>query len=323
MKTRLRQRSEKIILSAVLAFSLSFSACAVGNQIHLGNMEFKDIDYGYETRYLQLSNIEIGYIDAGSGEQTLILIHGLGSNAKGYVRVIPALSENYRVIALDLPGYGKSSKGYYDYSMEFYADIVLRFMDELGLDQAVLVGHSMGGQIAMTAGLKYPRRISRLVLLSPAGFERFDDGEAAWMKKAMNPTFVKKTTVDAIDKNLRWNFYEYPEDARFMIDERIQVRSAADFENYCYAVSRNVFAMLDGPVWMKLGEISQPTLIIFGENDMLIPNRYLHAGFTRDIAAIGDREIPDSKLLMIPECGHFVQFEKADEVSGAVLEFLK
>jgi pimeloyl-ACP methyl ester carboxylesterase len=313
---------KKLLFLASL-FGFMLSGCSSGNQIILEKMDFKDIDYGFPTKYIQLSNIEVGYIDEGKGSETIFLIHGLGSNAKGWIKTIPVLAETYRVIALDLPGYGKSSKGYYDYSMDFYAEILKRMMDELGISQAIVAGHSMGGQIAMTMALKYPQRVTRLILFAPAGFERFDEGEGAWMKKAMHPEFVRKTTVDGIDKNLRSNFYNYPADARFMIDERIAIRGAAGFKDYCYAVSRNVFAMLDGPVWMKLEKITQPTLIIFGENDLLIPNRFLHAGFTEDIARIGDEKIPNSTLKMIPQCGHFVQFEKASEVNQSVLDFLQ
>lgn len=313
---------KRILLGLIIILTLIISSCSIGNEIILNKIEFREIDYGFKTHYAELGNIEIGYLDEGSGEEVLILIHGLGSNAKGWIRNIPALSKNYRVIALDLPGYGKSSKGYYDYSMAFYADILRHFMDELGIASAALAGHSMGGQIAMTAALAYPDRVDRLVLISPAGFERFDVGEADWMKKAMHVKFIKNTTVDAIDKNLRSNFYDYPEEARFMIDERIALRTAKGFEDYCYAVSRNVYAMLDGPVWQRLGEIGQPTLILFGEHDLLIPNRFLHAGFTRDIAEIGEREIPGSRLVMLEECGHFAQFERADAVNEEMIRFL-
>ena len=306
-----------------LTFAFLMLGCSAANEIISGKMEFSELDYGYEIHHAQLANIKLAYIDEGQSEIPLILIHGLGTNAKGWIRNIPELSKLHRVIAIDLPGYGKSDKGYYQYSMEFYADVLIHLMNELQIEKAIPVGHSMGGQIAMTAGLKYPDRIQKLVLIAPAGFERFDIGEADWMKKAMSVDFIKKTTMDAIDKNLRSNFYHYPAEAKFMIDERVKLRYAKDFDDYVYAVHRNVYAMLDGPVWMKLSQIQQPTLILFGENDLLIPNRYLHAGFTKNIAKIGDEEIPNSTLQMIPKCGHFVQFEKPEQTNGAILKFME
>ncbi|MCA9734449.1 MAG: alpha/beta hydrolase [Deferribacteres bacterium] len=309
------------ILSLFIVATL-VSGCASSRFYRLPAKEFTNIDYGYPVKTTTVRNIHIAMIDEGRGDETIILIHGLGTNAKGWTKNIPVLAEKYRVIALDLPGYGKSDKGYYDYSMSFYAQVIKELMEKLGVWKAVLIGHSMGGQIAMTAALEHPEIVEKLVLISPAGFERFTEGEAAWMKGAMKVDFIKDTPIRNIDINLKANFYDYPKDAEFMITDRIQVRGASDFENYCYAVSRNVWAMLDGPVYMRLKDIKQPTLILFGENDGLIPNPYLHAGFTKDVAQIGKSEIPNSSLKLFPQCGHFVQFEKAQETNKAIKEFL-
>ncbi len=298
------------------------TSCATSRFYHLPGKEFSEIDYRFPVKTVAVRNIHVAYIDQGTGNETLILIHGLGTNAKGWIKNIPALAEKFRVIALDLPGYGRSDKGYYDYSMSFYAQVITEFMDVLRIENATLVGHSMGGQIAMTAALEYPERVRRLVLISPAGFERFTEGEGDWMRNAMKVDFIKDTPIRNIDINLKTNFYNYPKEAEFMITDRIQIRSAKDFEKYCYAVSRNVAGMLDGPVYERLPDIKQPTLIMFGVNDGLIPNPYLHGGRTSDVAQIGKERIPDSQLLMIPDCGHFVQFEKAEQTNEAIIRFV-
>jgi pimeloyl-ACP methyl ester carboxylesterase len=114
-----------------------------------------------------------------------------------------------------------------------------------------------------------------------------------------------------------------PDDAEFMITDRIALRDAEQFENYCYTVVQSVNGMVDQPVVHLLDRISRPTLIVFGENDNLIPNPYLNPGFTREIGEKGNKLIPNSKLVMIPECGHFLQFEKPDVFNKAVREFLK
>ena len=81
--------------------------------------------------------------------------------------------------------------------------------------------------------------------------------------------------------------------------------------------------MIDGYVYDRLDHISQSTLILWGENDELIPNRFLHAGWTKDIAKIGEQEIPNNKTILFPKCGHFVQFEKPIETNQAILEFIR
>lgn len=309
-----------ILLGAVVAMTLQ--GCATSDWYHLPSLEFDQVDYGYPTETIKVRNIEMAYIDRGEGGDTLLLIHGLGTNAKGWTANIDAWSRDNRVIAVDLPGYGKSDKGYYDYSLSFYAQVLSEMLDELDIDKAVWAGHSMGGQIAMVAALNHPEKVEKLVLISPAGFELFEDGEGAWMTGAMTPEFIRKTPIRNIDANLRSNFHDTPKEAEFMVTDRIQVRGASDFEDYCYAVSLNVAAMLDEPVWDRLGDISQPALVLFGENDRLIPNRFLHGGWTRDVAEAGASRMPNAKLVMIPECGHFVQFEQAERANSEVLEFL-
>ena len=81
--------------------------------------------------------------------------------------------------------------------------------------------------------------------------------------------------------------------------------------------------MIDEPMWDKLDQIKHETLIIFGENDGLIPNIYLHGGTTESIAKIGEEAIPNNKLIMIPECGHMAQFEKSDVVNKEIIDFIK
>lgn len=304
-----------------LIFSIMIIGCATSRYYHLEKKEFADFDYGFEVKNVLVKNISVAYIDEGSSDKVLVLIHGLGSNAKGWIKNISGLSKTYRVIALDLPGYGKSQKGYFDFSLHFYAQILKGMLDNLKINKATIVGHSMGGQIAMITALEYPDIVSSLVLLSPAGLEKFSEGESAWFKKVVTPDLIKDTPIRQIDVNLRSNFYETPADAEFMITERIQMRKAKEFDLYCYAVAQNVAAMVDEPVHDKLDKITQPALVIFGENDQLIPNPYLHGGFTKDVAEIG-KEIPNSTVQVIPECGHFVQFEKTDKVNKAIVEFV-
>lgn len=306
----------------LMVITMTLSGCATSRYYHLGSKEYDDFDYGFATKKVQVRNLQVAMIDEGQSDQVLVLIHGLGSYAKGWTRNIPELAKHYRVIAVDLPGYGKSDKGFYPYTLPFYAQVLTEMLDALKIDKATFVGHSMGGQIAMVTSLLYPERVDKLVLVSPAGFEKFTDGEGAWMKKAMSPEFVHDTAIRNIDTNLKANFYKLPPEAEFMITERIQMRGAKDFDAYCYAVSKNVAAMIDYPMWDKLTRVKHETLIFFGDKDNLIPNSALHGGSTEAIAQIGASQIPHNKLIMVPDCGHFVQFERPDVVNPAIVEFV-
>lgn len=314
-------RSISLVLTGVVLI-MAIQGCASSRGwYHLPAAEFTEIDYGFEVKTATVRNIDVGYIDQGQGD-VLLLIHGLGSNAKGWSRNIAALSQDHRVLAVDLPGYGHSDKGYFEYSLEFYAQVLKEFLTGLGVDNAVYVGHSMGGQIALVSALQYPETVKDLVLISPAGFETFTDGEGDWMRRAVSAKFVSETTVRGVAINLKSNFYDAPPEADFMITDRLQVRRASDFDRYCYAVSLNVAAMLDSPVYDRLGEVTQRALVLFGENDNLIPNRYLHGGETSSVAVPGVAMLQNGELQMLPECGHFVQFEKAEETNQAIEAFL-
>lgn len=310
-----------ILLGAVLAMSLNGCA-STAEWYHLPALEFDQVDYHFPVHHAQVDGMDIAYIDEGRGERTILLIHGLGTNAKGWLRNIPELSRHARVIAVDLPGYGMSSKGAFPYSMAFHAQTCAGLLDALGIERAVWMGHSMGGQISLTAALEFPDRVEAMVLLSPAGFELFTEGEGDWMKAAVTPKFVKESTIRGIARSLHLNFQNTPPEADFFITDRIQIRGASQFDDYCYAVWRNVAGMLEGPVLDRLGDVSQPTLIVFGEQDGLIPNPYLHGGFTREIAEAGHQAIAGSELVMLPDCGHMTMFEKADEVNAAVRTFV-
>ena len=283
-----------------------------------------ELNYGYEVKHAKLSNdINLAYIDEGNGNETIIFIHGLGSYIPAWNKNISELSKSYRCIAIDLPGYGKSSKNPHSGLMSFYAKVVAEFIDNLDLGKVTLAGHSMGGQISMVAALHYPDKVEKLILVDPAGFELFHPGQRLWFKDVMTPNLVRLTTVEAIETNLASNFYNMPDDAIFMIEDRIAMRTADDFENYCYAVSQSVTGMVDEPIFNKLKYIKQPTLIFFGENDNLIPNRYLNPGKTEPIAKAGANEIKNSKLIMVPKCGHFMMFEKSEVFNKEVKNFLK
>jgi len=289
----------------------------------LTKMEFDDLKYPFPVKTIQLKDANIAYVDEGTGDNTIIFIHGLGSYLRAWDKNIPELSKKYRCIAIDLPGYGKSSKEIHPGSMEFYADVVAQLINKLELKNVTLAGHSMGGQISMVFALKYPTLVKNLVLVDPAGFETFNEGEKQWFRDVMTVNAVKLTPVQAIRSNLILNFYDMPDDAEFMVTDRVALRDAKEFEKYCYAVAKSVHGMVDQPVINLIDRIIQPTLIVFGENDNLIPNPYLHGGKTEDIAKIGNEKIKGSKLVIIPECGHFAQYEKYNEFNNAVLEFLK
>lgn len=291
--------------------------------IHAQISQFSDLDYPYSVEYQQLEDGQkVAFMDKGEGEP-IILIHGLGSYIPAWKQTIPALSENYRVIAMDLPGFGKSSKEVNGYSIPFFAKTVADLQDSLGIEKATWAGHSMGSQIALRAALSYPDKISRLVLLAPAGFETFTEQEGIMMGNFVTPHSIEAKPDSLIRQTFKATFFDFPKEAQFMIEDRVAIRSAENFDGYARAYAGSVQAMLDGPVFEELQNVKHPSLIIFGKQDMLIPNRQLHGDLTpKKVAESGHEQLPDSKLKMVDQAGHFVHFEQSEMVNKEILNFL-
>lgn len=320
MRNHRTLRGALAVFGATAALTL-LGGCGTGfRYAHAPALQFRDFNYGFPTK-TALANPEVAYIDVGSGPETLLLVHGLAANAGFWREAIPELAKHYRVIAVDLPGYGKSQKdAAYPYDMVFFAETLSRLIDELKLGRVVPIGHSMGGQIAMTLALRHPEQVSRLVLASPAGVESFKPGEGAWLGSALTIQAIKDGDEESIRRNLAMNFYDWNGRWEWMVEERARMAKADDMEQFANAVVHSVKGMLDQPTTKRLREITQPTLLVYGKYDGLIPNPYLHPGRTADVFRTAD--IPGVKRVEIGGAGHMLIIEKAAEFDRAVLDFL-
>ncbi len=305
-----------------VVFVLLSLGCSFQQQVpDISSMD--ELEYPFPQKKVSLPDgIEIAYMDQGNGPKTLLMLHGLGSYAPAWKKNIEALSTSYRCIAVDLPGYGKSSKGKYTGTMRFYADAIKAFKEALNLDNVVLMGHSMGGQIATVASLAYPQDFPELILVAPAGFETFNAGEKKWFREVLTPNAVALTPVDQIKANIGSNFYRMPKEAEFMVYDRVAMRQCKDFPGYCYIIPQCVQGMVDEPVFDNLSDLKARVLVIFGAQDNLIPNRFLHGGTTRAIAESGAAQIPNAQLELVNKAGHFVHFEQSALVNELIIAYL-
>lgn len=309
-------------LKLVLCFALISISIYSQQQQQL----MKDVlsEYKFKTHSITLDSLTISYVKEGHGDKTLVFVHGLSSNSDAWSKNIETLSKIYTCIALDLPGYGKSSKPKANYTPSFFADVLHQFITALKLKNSILIGHSMGGQAGIKYATKYPESIDKLVLVAPAGLEQFSESEGKIIKSIYTAEMVKHTTDEQITKNYALNFYEQPEDVSAMIKDRIKIKNALDFEAHCHAIAQSVAGMIDDPVVNDLEHITQQTLVLFGKNDMLIPNRYFHP--TLNIEKIGEMataHIKTVRLEFIDQAGHFVQFEKPKSVNKLIQEFVE
>ncbi len=267
--------------------------------------------------------LEIGYIDQGRGREALLFVHGLASNYKAWHKLIGKLRQKYRCIALDLPGYGSSGRPGNPVSIQFFASRLNEFVEKMGLNNVTLVGHSMGGQVSVTAALQHPGHYRQLALVAPAGFETFSQAAKQWIRAIYKPALLKVAPEEQIINNIKANFHQFPDDARFLIDERLALRHSPEFDYYCQLIPQCVISMLDEPVFHRLPELQLPTLVIYGEKDQLIPNRMINPTLSTKLVALnGAERINNSRLVLLPQCGHFAQWECAAEVAEHLNAFV-
>lgn len=269
------------------------------------------------------SGDELAYMKAGTSDTTILMLHGMGSYSPAWGKMMKILSKKYTCIAIDLPGFGysgnKESKG----SMRFFSGVVDEVIVQLNLKNVIIAGLSMGSQIAMYRAINMQGNELALILLAPAGFETFSEADRNWFANYVTPPLLKLQTDEQIRNNFYANFTVFPEDAEFMISDRMILKNSPSFDAYCLLITNCVQGMLQAPVFDQLHRIKVPTLVMYGAEDKLIPNRILHPALTTEgVARAGHSKIPNSQLFIIPGRGHMLSWEGDKEASDLIFNFI-
>jgi pimeloyl-ACP methyl ester carboxylesterase len=275
-------------------------------------------------QHITVDGVDIAYVDSGGTGSPIVFVHGLSSYTSFWEYQIPAFTGEHRVLALDLPGYGASARPDAPCTPPWYANVVSAWMTAVGVDKATVVGHSMGGQIALTLAITAPERVERLVLSAPAGLEPFNPGAAKFMKDFWTERRAIGTTEEQVRANfLTQVFNRRDAGVERLIEERVRLGLSPRFAGTSVAVARSVAGMLDYPVRERLGQVKVPTLVVFGTADRMIPNPIFTGGATRSIARVAEERIPGARVVMIPGAGHTVHHDAPDAFNTALKEFLK
>ncbi len=260
-----------------------------------------------QEKFATVFGAKIRYLEAGdAAKPTVIFLHGLGAQAESWQFNIPALAANYHVIAPDQVGFGKSDKPFLKYRVGTYADFLDKFMSELKIEKAHLVGNSMGGWVAGLMAVKYPDRVEKIVLADAAGL----------VPQIVNFDQIyqlNNSTRDEIRANLKLLFASPAlRNNEALVDQfmtqRVSTNDGYTINSIIESIKRREDFLND-----HLGEIKKPTLIIWGNQDGLIPVADANT-FNKGIAG--------SELVIFEDCGHVPQYEKALDFNKKVLEFL-
>jgi pimeloyl-ACP methyl ester carboxylesterase len=301
---------------------LAMLACAP-TYANLAPIEPSELWAPWPVQHLDVGGTDVAYVDSGGTGDPLVFVHGLSSYLGFWEYQLEHFAKAHRVLALDLPGYGASGRPDAPYTPPWYAEICAGFAEALSLDRATWVGHSMGGQIVMTLALAHPERVERLVLAAPAGFEDLGPGAGRFLKRWWHERRAMEATPDEVRANfLTMVFNRHDASVERLIGERVRLGRSEAFRGTSVAVARSVAGMLDHPVRDRLGEITAPTLVVFGTDDRMIPNPVFNGGATAAIAREGAARIPHASLVLVPGAGHTVFHDAPEAFNRAIEEFL-
>jgi pimeloyl-ACP methyl ester carboxylesterase len=263
----------------------------------------------------RISNLTIG-----SGPDVL-LIHGLGGTRASLFETAAALSKRYRVHALDLPGFGSSSKPATGaYNARWFAEIVLGMMDELEIHSAHVVGNSMGGRISIEVGLSAPERVGALALLCPA---------VAFVRRGFHPLVrVLRPELGMLPHRFHrsvvaaqfWSIFcdrdaLDPEVGELMVDEFRRIYQSSGARYAFLSSARNIY--LEAPFgrngfYPRLANLEPPAMFIWGSHDVLIP-----PALSRHVG----QALPGAEQVTIESCGHVPQVEHPEKTNGLLMDF--
>jgi pimeloyl-ACP methyl ester carboxylesterase len=270
---------------------------------------------------VRLPGRRVSTLTMGAGPD-VVCIHGLGATKASFFDTAAALTRaGYRVHALDLPGFGGSSKPVAGpYSARWFADTVVEVMDALDVGRAHLVGNSMGGRVAVEVGLRAPERAAGLALLSPA---------VAFVKRDWHPIVrLLRPELGLLPHNLGrarvarqfWSLFADPDQvdpsvADLVVDEFQRIYASAGARLAFLTAARNIY--LDRPFgrggfYPRLAELEAPALFVWGACDRIIP-----PGFKRHVA----QWLPDAEQIVLEDCGHVPQVERSEQTIGLLRRF--
>lgn len=263
-------------------------------------------------------DVQVHYNDCGTGEQTVVMLHGSGPGATGWANfhrnVDAFVGAGYRVVLMDCLGWGKSDPIVCTGSRsDLNAQTLKALLDALQLDKVHIIGNSMGGHSAVAFALSNPSRVGKLILMGggTGGPSQFVPMPTEGIKLLQG--LYREPTIENLKKMM--NVFVF--DPSSMTEELFQARldnmlaRKDHLENFVRSLAANPKQFPDqGP---RLGEIAAPTLVIWGRDDRFVP---------MDVGLRLIWGMPNAELHIFNRCGHWAQWEHADKFNRMVLDFL-
>ncbi|NTU57714.1 MAG: alpha/beta hydrolase [Chlorobiaceae bacterium] len=273
-----------------------------------------------QNRYINVGGHRHRYVDTGGHGPTMLLLHGISSSLDFYRLSIPLLAGSFRVLALDLLGFGESDKPKNKpYSLNLYAGLIHEFLektDAAGNGPVYGTGHSMGGKYLLATALTYPGTFDKIVLSNTDGFITLPSFARVLSLPGVRHLLKKVVTREEIAKKMFASAF-HNIGAIDAVTRRKILDVAVDHDAFdtVMGLNRNLLNldMKRTGLRSRLKELTMPVLIIWGDRDRYMSPKYAH---------IVKKELPCAKLLIFSECGHSPMLEYPAQFCEAITEFI-
>lgn len=275
-----------------------------------------------QDQYVDVDGLKVRYWQLGESGPQLLLVHGIGACAEYWYKNVFALSEHYRVLAFDLPGFGKSDKPNVDYTIDFYDQFINRFCEVMNYSSFVLVGHSLGGGISLKFAIDHRDKVEKLVLIDAVGFSKQVVIFFRLMGMPIIGRFFLKVSKKLFSVAFRQNVYDKQVISEELIDivyplsqSPLAIRTMANITKH----NTNILGIkptILQPLWDGMPTLQDlPVLIYWGLKDELLrANAHVPAAKAK---------LPNASFHLMDECGHIPQLEFPDVFKHVLDEFIE
>lgn len=268
------------------------------------------------SKYADLNGFRLHYHDIGEGP-VLLMLHGGGPGASAWSNFkqnVPALSETFRLLMVDQPGFGLSDKPVHDRPQhELSGELLVALLDHLGIDKATPVGNSMGGAASLELAINCPERVDRLILMAPAGGSLQITSHLTAEAKILFTYYAAPGPSIERTKAL---FEALAYDASGVPEETLKERYEASIDPEAMAYNTRMFgqwANLGPAHWRRVNEIQHETLLLWGREDLVL---------TLDSSLHMLHQMPNARLVVFPKCGHWCQLEAPRQFEHQIITFM-
>jgi len=278
-----------------------------------------------DSHFVDVNGLTVHYKETGEGEPVIILLHGFGASEFSWGEVMGPLSKSGRVIAYDRPGFGLTKRpmdgnwtGTNPYGVQGNVELLDGLMDELGVDKAILVGNSAGGEVAAAYAIEHPERVQGLVLVDPAVGNGHGGPVPQWALPVMAlpqmrqiaPLLVRSIAGDLGNETIRMAWHDPTRIKPEVYDGYRKPLKANNWDKALYE-----FTIAGNPASYSepLKDLAMPVLVVTGDDDRIVPT-------AQSIQL--SKEIPGSELVVLSDCGHVPQEECPDQFITSVQAFI-